>query len=500
MVLATLPLSTTGITKSYGAVRALRGIDMTIKPGECVALVGENGAGKSTLMKILAGVEKPDEGRIDLAGRPASFSGPRQAQDAGICLIHQELQLVPPLSIVDNIFLGREETRFGVISGDSQAKQARAVLRDLGLEVDVREPVASLSIAEQQLIEIAKGLLKNAELVIMDEPTAALARPEVERLFSVIRGLTRGGKSVIYISHRIDEIGEVASRVLVLRDGSLVGELPAGSPGHEVVKLMVGREVSEFYPKTAHTPGAVALEVRGLGAPGVKGIDFDLCYGEILGIGGLVGAGQRELAAALYGRVRPLAGEIRVHGKTFAALTPFSAIANGLALVSEDRRHEGLNMNASITENITLPVVHRHDVFGILRMRELAGLTEDMMRRFRIKARSPLQGVTELSGGNQQKAVIAKAVVTQPDILLLLEPTRGVDVGAKHEIYELLDQFVTSGKAVLMISSDLPELLGMSDRIIVLYRGTIAGSLSGPVATRENLTTLATGQRLDVTA
>ncbi|MGA2791966.1 MAG: sugar ABC transporter ATP-binding protein, partial [Roseiarcus sp.] len=316
MALPTLPLTMIGITKSYGKVQALRGIDMTVEPAECVALVGENGAGKSTLMKILAGVEKPDEGRIVLAGRPASFAGPRQAQDAGICLIHQELQLVPPLSVVDNIFLGREETRIGVIRRDSQEKQARAILRDLGLDVDVREPVASLGIAEQQLIEIAKGLLKNAELVIMDEPTAALARPEVERLFSVIRALTRGGKSVIYISHRIDEIGEVASRVLVLRDGSLVGELPAGSPGHEVVKLMVGREVSEFYPKTVHAPGAVALEVRGLSAPGISGIDFDLRYGEILGIGGLVGAGQRELAAAIYGRVRPLAGEIRMHGKT----------------------------------------------------------------------------------------------------------------------------------------------------------------------------------------
>jgi ribose transport system ATP-binding protein len=495
--LSTLPVAIAGIKKSYGAVHALRGIDLTICAGECVAVVGENGAGKSTLMKIFAGVEQPDEGRILLNGRDTTFTGPRQAQDAGICLIHQELQLVPPLSVVDNIFLGREETHFGLLNSGSQAKRARAMLAELGLEVDVGEPVATLGVAEQQLVEIAKGLLKNAELVIMDEPTAALARPEVERLFAVIRALIRSGKSVIYISHRIDEIGEVASRVLVMRDGFLAGELPANSPGREVVRLMIGREVGEFYPKSSHKPGAVALEVRGLSAPGISEIDFELRYGEVLGIGGLVGAGQRELAAAIYGRARPRAGEIRMHGKSFLALTPSSAIAHGMALVSEDRRQEGLDMKATIIENVTLPVVRRHERWGfLLKLRELAKVTDELMQHLRVKASSANQGVNELSGGNQQKVVLARAMITKPDILLMLEPTRGVDVGAKSEIYELLDQFVTAGKAVLMISSDLPELLGMSDRIVVLYRGSVAGTLNGADATRENLTTLATGQHV----
>jgi ABC-type sugar transport system ATPase subunit len=490
----TLPLTMEGVAKSYGAVQALRAVDIHVRRGECAALVGENGAGKSTLMKILAGVEQPDAGRVLLAGRPVAFVGPRQAEDAGICLIHQEIQLVPTLSVADNMYLGREETHAGVIRAAFQEQRAGDVLRRLGLDLDVRQPVRSFGIGEQQLIEIGKGLLKKAELLIMDEPTAALTHQEVERLFSVIRGLTRDGKSVIFISHRLDEIAEIANRVLVLRDGRMVGELPAFAPGREIVRLMVGREIGEFYPRSARSRGGVALEVRRLDAPGVKRIEFDLRYGEILGVGGLVGAGQRELADALYGRAKPEAGEIRLHGKAFAALTPSSAIANGLALVGEDRRREGLNMRASIAANITLPVVHRYDWLGILRTRELSALAEDLMRRFRVKAASPLQAVTELSGGNQQKVVIAKAVVTKPDVLLLLEPTRGVDVGAKHEIYELLDRFVMDGKAILLISSDLPELLGVSDRILVLYRGAISGALDARTATRESLTALATGQ------
>src|SRR5947209_12498598 len=303
------------MTKSYGAVRALRGVGLTVGPGECLALVGENGAGKSTLMRILAGEERPDSGVLVFNGRPTAVTSPRHAQELGICLIHQELQLVPPLSVVDNIFLGREETRLGVLKSGRQHKQATRILEELGLRIDVTEPVSSLSIAEQQLVEIAKGLLRNAELVIMDEPTAALAPPEVERLFSVIRVLIKNGKGVIYISHRIDEISEVANRVVVLRDGSVVGELPANASGREVVKLMVGRDVGEFYPRTRQPPGGTALEVRDLTAPVISGITFDLRYGEILGVGGLVGAGQRELAAAIYGRTRPSSGEIRIRSE-----------------------------------------------------------------------------------------------------------------------------------------------------------------------------------------
>jgi len=492
-----LPLTISGMTKSYGAVRALRGVGLTVGPGECLALVGENGAGKSTLMRILAGEERPDSGVLVFNGRPTAVTSPRHAQELGICLIHQELQLVPPLSVVDNIFLGREETRLGVLKSGRQHKQATRILEELGLRIDVMEPVSSLSIAEQQLVEIAKGLLRNAELVIMDEPTAALAPPEVERLFSVIRVLIKNGKGVIYISHRIDEISEVASRVVVLRDGSVVGELPANVSGREVVKLMVGRDVGEFYPRTRQPPGGTALEVRDLTAPGISDITFDLRYGEILGVGGLVGAGQRELAAAIYGRTRPSSGEIRIHGTSFVSLSPLAAIVHGLTLVPEDRRHEGLNMKASIAENVTLPVVHRHDPWGVLKLRDLAALTGDLMERFRIKANSSAQSITELSGGNQQKVVIARAMITQPAILILLEPTRGVDVGAKFEIYELLNRLTHEGKAVLMISSDLPELLGMSDRIVVLYKGRIVSTLNRAEATREKLTVLATGQRLD---
>jgi ribose transport system ATP-binding protein len=492
-----LPLIVSGITKRFGAVTALSGVDLTITRGECLAVVGENGAGKSTLMKILAGVEQPDHGTLLLNGHSVRIHNTRHAQNLGICLIHQELQLIQKLSVVDNIFLGREKTHFGLLRTSNESTRAKQILGELGLDLDPRITMDMLSVAEQQIVEIAKGLSQDAELVIMDEPTSALAPAEVERLFAVIRELIRRNKGVIYISHRIDEIGQIANRVIVLRDGLVAGGLPGGADSHQVVSLMIGREIEEFYPKTHHSSGETVMQVKDIYAPGVNGVSFDLHRGEIVGIGGLVGAGQRELANVLFGRTKPISGEIHIGGAVHYSFNPSRALRNGLSMVPEDRRIEGLNQKASVKENITLPILGRVDRMGFLNTKQLTDITMDQMKSLRIRASSPNQNINELSGGNQQKVVVAKALVSEPEILILVEPTRGVDVGAKVEIYEILDQLSAEGKAVVLVSSDLNELRGMSDQIVILYRGRVAGKLTQPEASRERVTMLATGQIIE---
>lgn len=490
-----LPLRTRGIEKRFGAVVALHGVDLVINPGECVALIGENGAGKSTLMKILAGIESPDSGSIELNGLATKLLNPHHALELGICLCHQELQYVPGLSVLKNIFLGSETTRYGFLSESQNRQKAREILHSLGLEIDLECRMKTLSVAEQQLVEIAKGISRDAELLILDEPTAALAPAEVERLFRVIRLLLDQRKAVIYISHRIDEIGEIADRIVVLRDGKMVGERHPSTPIREIVTLMIGREIENFYPVTQHFPGEVVLEARNISASGVRDVSFQLRSGEILGIGGLVGAGQRELVNALYGRTRLFSGEVRIQGKTYTSLTPPQAIRNGMVLVTEDRRREGLNLKATILENISLPILPRYDRAGFVKLRGVRKQVVSEMKRLRVRAKSADQRVTELSGGNQQKVVVAKAMICDPQIAILVEPTRGIDVGAKQEIYELLDQFAQEGKAVLMVSSDLDELRAMSDRMIVLYRGQVQGQLRREDTTAENVALLATGQK-----
>jgi ABC-type sugar transport system ATPase subunit len=491
---AVLPLEISDIKKRFGAVEALKGVDLSISPGECLAVVGENGAGKSTLMKVLAGIEKPDAGTIRANGVDTQIPDLKKAVELGICLVHQELLYVPELSVAQNIFLGREKTRYGFIRKNLQRAMTTELLAELGFAVDVKKPMSSLSVAEQQLVEIAKGLSQNAELVIMDEPTSALAPAEVERLFEIIKALTESRKSVIYISHRVDEIGEIADRVLVMRDGLVVGELPASADSREVVALMVGREIDELYPKAESTPGDVLFEAHGLSAKGISDISFALHQGEILGIGGLVGAGQGVVAHALFGRSKLESGSLVLYGSPCSQVTPEFLVRNGVVYVGEDRRTEGLNLNASIVKNTTLPVLRRLSRGGFLRLSQLEAVTEEQITRLRIRAHSANQRVTQLSGGNQQKVVLSKALITEPNVLILVEPTRGIDVGARAEIYQLLEELVLEGKAVILISSDLDELRGMSDRLIVMYRGRIAGVLDKGEASRERIALLATGQ------
>jgi len=489
-----LPLEARSIAKRFGGTVALRGVDLSIAARECVAIVGENGAGKSTLVRILAGVEQPDAGTVTLAGQDSRIASPAEARRLGICLINQDLQSVPNMTVAENIFLGHERSVHGLIQQHEDDESARQALIQLGIDVDLRRRMRTLSVAEAQLIEIARGLTQEADLLIMDEPTAALAAAEVERLFDVIRGLIARDKAVLYISHRIDEIRRVANRVVVLRDGAVAGALPASAESGQVITLMVGREIRDLYPRTDHTPGEAALEVTGLNAQGLADVTFSARGGEILGLGGLVGAGQHELAEILYGRTAVASGEIRIHGRAQPALSPARSIVAGIAFVAEDRRRDSLNLKANLQDNISLPVLRRFSRWGLLGTRSIALAVARLIRQFAIRAASPQQRVTELSGGNQQKVVLAKAMITEPSILILDEPTRGVDVGAKVDIYELLDRFAGEGRAVVMVSSDLDELRGMCDRMVVMYRGRIAGELSRDDATPEAVASLATGQ------
>ncbi|TMB81071.1 MAG: sugar ABC transporter ATP-binding protein [Chloroflexi bacterium] len=480
-IVSILPLEARSIAKRFGGTVALRGVDLSIAARECVAIVGENGAGKSTLVRILAGVEQPDAGTVTLAGQDSRIASPAEARRLGICLINQDLQSVPNMTVAENIFLGHERSLHGLIQQHEDDESARQALIQLGIDVDLRRRMRTLSVAEAQLIEIARGLTQEADLLIMDEPTAALAAAEVERLFDVIRGLIARDKAVLYISHRIDEIRRVANRVVVLRDGAVAGALPASAESGQVITLMVGREIRDLYPRTDHTPGEAALEVTGLNAQGLADVTFSA-------------RGQHELAEILYGRTAVASGEIRIHGRAQPALSPARSIVAGIAFVAEDRRRDSLNLKANLQDNISLPVLRRFSRWGLLGTRSIALAVARLIRQFAIRAASPQQRVTELSGGNQQKVVLAKAMITEPSILILDEPTRGVDVGAKVDIYELLDRFAGEGRAVVMVSSDLDELRGMCDRMVVMYRGRIAGELSRDDATPEAVASLATGQ------
>lgn len=497
--MSVLPLEIIGISKKFGAVEALKGVGLSIAPGECLAVVGENGAGKSTLMKIMAGVEQPDKGSILIDGVETNISNPRQASEMGICLVHQELIFVPELSIAQNIFLGREESRNGFIRRKVQKERASELLDELGLHIDVDTPMSRISASEQQLVEIAKGLSQNAELVILDEPTSSLASAEVERLFSVIRALLKKRKSVVYISHRVDEIGVIADRVMVMRDGQVAGNLPAGANSKEVVSLMIGRELNKMYPKASGKAGSKVLEVEHLSSRGLWDICFSLHKGEILGIGGLVGAGQRTLSHVLFGIQKIKEGGLYLHDNAISLsnISPEYMVEHGIVYVGEDRRQEGLNLKKNIFSNMTLPVLERFSKGGFLKIRELENRSLGLMDKLRIRAQSIHQLVTQLSGGNQQKVVLGKALISEPEILILVEPTRGIDVGARADIYDLLKSFASEGKAILMISSDLDELKGMSDRLVILYRGQIAGELNRKEATMEKITLLATGQSIE---
>jgi len=484
-------LAANNLSKRFGGVIALDGVSLAANRGEVLAVVGENGAGKSTLMKILAGVHRPDAGDIRLDGRPFQPSDVRDALSAGVVLIHQELNLAGPMSVAANLFLGREPARFGWLNRRAMASGARELLRRVGLEVPVTRTVADLPIGQQQLVEIARALAFQARVLIMDEPTSSLSQADTERLFAVIAGLKQAGVAVIYISHRLAEVRAIADRVTVLRDGRNAGELNHESISHDaIVRLMVGRDLRQYYARQHRcAPDApVRLELRG-----VRGVSFNVRAGETVGLAGLVGAGRTELAETLFG-VRPSAGgQVRLDGVPVHVRSPRDALRLGVLLVPEDRRRHGLILADTVSRNVSLPNLDRLNRLGLVSRRLERALARRTVETLRIKTPSPCRPVGLLSGGNQQKVVFGKWLDRRPRVLILDEPTRGVDVGAKAEIYALMDELAGSGVAILMISSDLEEVLGVSDRVLVMHQGRLAGELPPGTATEQAVMRLATG-------
>jgi ribose transport system ATP-binding protein len=485
--------------KSFPGVRALHHVYLSLKAGEVLSVIGENGAGKSTLMKILAGVQMPDEGEILMEGKAVQLPHVRAAQNLGIALIHQELNLASNLSVGANIFLGREPLRAGLIDNQRIRAEAGELLEHVGLKISSDTIVGELSIGRQQLVEIAKALSINARVLIMDEPTSSLSQQETGKLFEVVRDLRGRGISVIYISHRLSEVKELSDRVTVLRDGENAGELPRNEITHDtMVKLMVGRDLSQFYAHQPHSPKDPVLEVTGLRTPAHPDheLDFTVRAGEIVGLAGLVGAGRTELMQTLFGVTPALDGSIRVAGQTVSPAHPREAIAAGIALVPEDRKQQGLIPPMTVRGNISLPSLKRDQRRGFLNFAKEKEITIEMIDRMRVKTPSYDQVTQYLSGGNQQKVVLGKWLAMKPHVLLLDEPTRGIDIGAKQEIYSLMEHLARDGVGILFASSEMEEVLGMSDRALVMHEGQITGELPRNEISEEAIMHLATGQRL----
>jgi ribose transport system ATP-binding protein len=485
------------LTKRFPGVRALHQVSMHVNPGELVAVIGENGAGKSTLMKILAGVQQPDEGQLIWQGRPVRLDTVQQALALGIALIHQELNLADNLDVGANIFLGREPRRWGLIHTARIRREATRFLEMIGLNVSPETPLSALPLGRQQMVEIAKALSVSARVLIMDEPTSSLSGHEVEALFAVVKQLRAQGVSIIYISHRLGEVRQLADRVVVLRDGENAGDLQRDEIRHDaMVRLMVGRDVSQFYARKPHEPGEIVLEVRDLvtSAYPQHALSFYLRRGEIVGVAGLVGAGRSEMLRALFG-VDPLVrGQVLIDGHVRKLHGTRDAIRSGLALVPEDRKQQGLVVEMPLRPNISLAGLRANRRWGALIDKRVEDRdTRYMIDKLRIKTPSAEQVAQYLSGGNQQKVVLGKWLSLQPRVLLLDEPTRGIDVGAKQEIYELMEQLAESGVAILFVSSEMEEVLGMSDRTLVMHEGRITGELRRDQLTEEAVMHLATG-------
>jgi ribose transport system ATP-binding protein len=486
-----------GISKRFPGVIALNDVEITVSPGEVVALAGENGAGKSTLMKILGGIYQPDEGQVFVNGNPVVFRGVADATAQGIGFVHQELNVLDNLTVAENVFLGREP-RFAryLIDRKKLNSSTKQYLAKLGLEVEPDTPLRELSIAQQQMVEIAKALSLNARLVIMDEPTSSLTLTETGQLLSVIADLRAEGVSIIYISHRLGEIKQIADRVVVLRDGKNAGTLERSEIDHDrIVKLMVGRDIEEFYVHGAAGATSSFAEIRGLRtmryprAP----ISFDVRKGEILGIAGLVGAGRSEAAQAIFGVDAAEDAKVSLDGQLVNIRSARDAIRNGIYLVPEDRRIAGLIVDMPIRENITLPALSRYSSGGLVSKSRESKRAKEMCERLKVKAPSTETKAANLSGGNQQKVVLAKWLSLDPKLLIFDEPTRGIDVGAKSEIYQLMRDLAASGVAIMMISSDMEEILRESDRIAVMHEGTITGVLDRADASEEAVMRLAVG-------
>jgi rhamnose transport system ATP-binding protein len=483
--------------KAFGAVQALVDGSITLFPAEAHALVGENGAGKSTLVKLLAGVYQPDSGTLAIDGQPVVLSGPIAARDAGISIIYQEPTLFPDLTVAENIFMGRQPLRAGRrIDRPAMNRGAGEIFTRLGVRLDPQRQARGLSVADQQIVEIAKALSANANVLVMDEPTAALTTVEVERLFEVIRALRREGAAVLFISHRLEEVFAICQRVTIMRDGRFVRTAAVGDiTVDEVIRSMVGRDLDALFPKTQVPVGEVVLQVERLSREGVlHDISFSVRRGEIVALAGLVGAGRSEVARAIFGIDRRSAGRVTVRGQVLPNGSPLAAMAAGVALVPEDRRQQGLVMDLGVDRNVALASLARLSRLGLISRTRERDLAADWANRLQLKFGRLTNAVSTLSGGNQQKVVLSKWLARDPALLIIDEPTRGIDVGTKTEVHRILDGLVAGGLAVLMISSELPEVLGMADRILVMREGRITAELTRAEADEDLVMRAATGQ------
>jgi rhamnose transport system ATP-binding protein len=483
------------ITKRFSGVEVLHQVSFSLRGGEVHALLGENGAGKSTLVKVVTGVHQPDGGQIYVDGKPAHFSDALDARQAGIAAIYQELSLFPDLDVAENIFIGRQPTAAGGrIDWRKLYSEAEKLLSSLGVHLDLRNKARNLSIAQQQMVEIARAFSINARILIMDEPTSSLTLNEVADLFRLVRRLREGGTGIIFISHRIEELFELADRVTVLRDGSYIDTRPLKEVSRDdLIRMMVGRTITNLYPKQTGKPGDVVLKVENLGRSGVfENISFELRKGEILGMAGLIGAGRTEVARAIFGVEPSTSGMLQVHGRVEIIRSPEKAIRLGIAYVPEDRQIHGIIPPMNLVSNISLPLLKEYARGGWLNGKAERSATFHSAQQMEVRANHIMQKARELSGGNQQKVLLAKWLATQPGILILDEPTRGIDVGTKAAVHTLMNKLAQEGMAILMISSELPEILGMSDRILVMREGHMTALLSRAEATQEKILHFAT--------
>ena len=486
-----------GIDKSFGTNQVLKDAGFVLGDGEVHALMGENGAGKSTLMKILTGVYTKDAGQIFVDGKEVDYKNPQEAEKAGIVFIHQELNVLFDLTVEENLFIGKEiKKRFGICDQKAMRRKAEEALKNLGVSISPKETMSNLSVGQQQMIEICKALMVDAMVIIMDEPTAALTQSETKVLFEVIESLRKKGVSMVYISHRMEEIFELCDRISVLRDGTYVGtkNIPETNM-NEIVKMMIGREIGERYPVRNTEIGEEVLRVEGLTKQGVfQNASFTVHAGEVLGVSGLMGAGRTEIMQAIFGNLPYESGKIFINGKEVKIKSPQEAIRHGIGFITEDRKTEGLLLEKSIEENVALTNLGSISKSGgVMVKKQEQELSKRAIEELHIRCFGAQHECNNLSGGNQQKVVFAKWIYTNPKILILDEPTRGVDIGAKKEIYTIINQLAAKGVAIIMVSSELPEVLGMSDRVMVVREGVVRGIINKEEANQENVMTLATG-------
>lgn len=485
-----------GVDKSFGSNQVLKQAGFTLESGEVHALMGENGAGKSTLMKILTGVYTKDAGTVLVDGKEVNYKNPQEAEKAGIVFIYQELNVMFDLTVEENLFMGKEiHGKFGICDKKAMQKKAQEALNTLGVNISPKTVMSELSVGQQQMVEICKALMAEAKVIIMDEPTAALTQSETVALFKVIESLRKKGVSMVYISHRMEEIFELCDRITVLRDGSYIGvkNIPETNM-NEIVKMMIGREIGERYPSRDVKIGKEVLKVKGLTRKGTfHDVSFSVRAGEVLGVSGLMGAGRTEIMQAIFGNLSYESGTIEIDGKEVKISNPRQAMEHGIGFITEDRKTEGLMLDKSIRENISLCNLGRISKSSVISKEAEKDMVAEAIKDLHIKCFGPFHECNNLSGGNQQKVVLAKWILTNPKILILDEPTRGVDIGAKKEIYNIINKLAAQGVAIIMVSSELPEVLGMSDNIMVVREGEVRGIISYEEANQERVMTLATG-------